>query len=405
MPAATAAAVNATHRGGGHVIAIGTTVVRALETVTDRAGTVHPGEGWTDLVVIDARTWRPSRRRPADRLARAGGDPPGDARGHRRTASRSSPPTSRRSPPGTAGTSSATATSSFPTLDRDDRGWTRFRRPPRAGVAVAPPIPVGRRAVLYAVRRIGDATVEDVAERPRHHRRPAPASTSPRSPSTDSSRRSRCATTRRGGVGRGSPTTSASSATCCFPKAYGALTNELLGYVAEFADGAVDRLFERRRDHRIASASDTPGPAPIAGRQGRRADGDPRRGRLPRLVRPAQPRPLPRRRAQLRDRRRRRQLRPGMLQRARVHPRRAARGRRHAGEPHGQRRSPLRLRRPPPAAARRSRFAGDGHVRGPPGHGPERPATASGASPHATRRLARGRRCSEPTTASCRPPA
>ena len=42
---------NATHRGGGHVIAIGTTVVRALETVTDRAGTVHPGEGWTDLVV------------------------------------------------------------------------------------------------------------------------------------------------------------------------------------------------------------------------------------------------------------------------------------------------------------------------------------------------------------------
>ena len=51
VPAATAAAVNATHQGGGRVIAIGTTVVRALETVTDRAGTVHPGEGWTDLVV------------------------------------------------------------------------------------------------------------------------------------------------------------------------------------------------------------------------------------------------------------------------------------------------------------------------------------------------------------------
>ena len=39
-----------------------------------------------------------------------------------------------------------------------------------------------------------------------------------------------------------------------FPKAYGALTNELLGYVAEGGEEAVDRLFERRRDHRIASA-------------------------------------------------------------------------------------------------------------------------------------------------------
>ena len=51
VPAATAALANATHRDGGHVIAIGTTVVRALETVTDPRGVVHPGEGWTDLVV------------------------------------------------------------------------------------------------------------------------------------------------------------------------------------------------------------------------------------------------------------------------------------------------------------------------------------------------------------------
>ena len=39
-----------------------------------------------------------------------------------------------------------------------------------------------------------------------------------------------------------------------FPKAYGALTNELLGYVAEVDAGGVDRLFARRRDKRIASA-------------------------------------------------------------------------------------------------------------------------------------------------------
>ena len=33
------------------MIAVGTTVVRALETVTDEDGTVHPGEGWTRLFI------------------------------------------------------------------------------------------------------------------------------------------------------------------------------------------------------------------------------------------------------------------------------------------------------------------------------------------------------------------
>ena len=51
----TAARVNQTHAGGGRVIAIGTTVVRALETVADRSGLVHSGEGWTDLVVTPER--------------------------------------------------------------------------------------------------------------------------------------------------------------------------------------------------------------------------------------------------------------------------------------------------------------------------------------------------------------
>lgn len=55
VPAATAAVINATHRSGGHVIAIGTTVVRSLETVTDDAGTVHPGAGWTDVVITPER--------------------------------------------------------------------------------------------------------------------------------------------------------------------------------------------------------------------------------------------------------------------------------------------------------------------------------------------------------------
>jgi S-adenosylmethionine:tRNA ribosyltransferase-isomerase len=52
---ATAAHVNAVHRAGGRVIAAGTTVVRALETVTDPRRVVHPGSGWTELVVTPER--------------------------------------------------------------------------------------------------------------------------------------------------------------------------------------------------------------------------------------------------------------------------------------------------------------------------------------------------------------
>jgi S-adenosylmethionine:tRNA ribosyltransferase-isomerase len=55
VTSATADAINATRRGGGHVIAVGTTVVRSLETVTDRTGSVHPGEGWTDIVITPDR--------------------------------------------------------------------------------------------------------------------------------------------------------------------------------------------------------------------------------------------------------------------------------------------------------------------------------------------------------------
>jgi predicted ArsR family transcriptional regulator len=39
-----------------------------------------------------------------------------------------------------------------------------------------------------------------------------------------------------------------------FPKAYAALTNELLGYLAEEDSDTIDRLFARRRDERVANA-------------------------------------------------------------------------------------------------------------------------------------------------------
>jgi S-adenosylmethionine:tRNA ribosyltransferase-isomerase len=51
----TAHAVNDTHRMGHRVVAVGTTVVRALETVADERGHVHPGDGWTETVVTPER--------------------------------------------------------------------------------------------------------------------------------------------------------------------------------------------------------------------------------------------------------------------------------------------------------------------------------------------------------------
>jgi len=55
VPPETADAINAARAAGRRVVAVGTTVVRALETVTDRDGLTHPGEGWTDLFITPER--------------------------------------------------------------------------------------------------------------------------------------------------------------------------------------------------------------------------------------------------------------------------------------------------------------------------------------------------------------
>jgi S-adenosylmethionine:tRNA ribosyltransferase-isomerase len=55
VPADTARRVNEARAAGRRVIAVGTTVVRALESVVDSGGTVHPGGGWTDLVITPDR--------------------------------------------------------------------------------------------------------------------------------------------------------------------------------------------------------------------------------------------------------------------------------------------------------------------------------------------------------------
>jgi S-adenosylmethionine:tRNA ribosyltransferase-isomerase len=59
VPEGTARLVTSTRRAGRRVVAVGTTVTRALETATDDDGVTHPADGWTDLVL-----W-------ADRPARA----------------------------------------------------------------------------------------------------------------------------------------------------------------------------------------------------------------------------------------------------------------------------------------------------------------------------------------------
>jgi S-adenosylmethionine:tRNA ribosyltransferase-isomerase len=51
VPAATARLVEHTRRHGGRVVAVGTTVTRALETVAAPDGSVSVGAGWTDLVL------------------------------------------------------------------------------------------------------------------------------------------------------------------------------------------------------------------------------------------------------------------------------------------------------------------------------------------------------------------
>jgi S-adenosylmethionine:tRNA ribosyltransferase-isomerase len=58
VPDVTARLVNGTRRAGRRVVAVGTTVTRALETATGEDGVMRPTAGWTDLVL---RPDRPAR--------------------------------------------------------------------------------------------------------------------------------------------------------------------------------------------------------------------------------------------------------------------------------------------------------------------------------------------------------
>jgi S-adenosylmethionine:tRNA ribosyltransferase-isomerase len=58
VPHEAAAAVTRARKRGGRVIAVGTTVVRALESATDASGRPIASRGWTDLVVTPERGLR-----------------------------------------------------------------------------------------------------------------------------------------------------------------------------------------------------------------------------------------------------------------------------------------------------------------------------------------------------------
>jgi S-adenosylmethionine:tRNA ribosyltransferase-isomerase len=55
VPLRTAERVRATREAGGRVVAVGTTVVRALESSVDTHGQSVASRGWTDLVITPER--------------------------------------------------------------------------------------------------------------------------------------------------------------------------------------------------------------------------------------------------------------------------------------------------------------------------------------------------------------
>lgn len=55
VPHQSARIVNEARQAGRRIIAVGTTTVRALETVTGADAVTHPGEGWTQVVITPER--------------------------------------------------------------------------------------------------------------------------------------------------------------------------------------------------------------------------------------------------------------------------------------------------------------------------------------------------------------
>ncbi len=122
-----------------------------------------------------------------------------------------------------------------------------------SAASAAPTLPAGRRAVLYAVRRRGEASAEQIAEQ---------------LDMTVSGARQHLSALIRDGLVESAETetpepkrgrrplvyAATDAADALFPKAYGELTNELLGYLEGTDPKLLDALFAQRREHRISNA-------------------------------------------------------------------------------------------------------------------------------------------------------
>ena len=121
----------------------------------------------------------------------------------------------------------------------------------RPGVSVPPPVSAAQRSVLYAVRRRGEATVTDIAEM---------LDMTPSGARQHLTGLADAGLLQIGEAARVPGQQGRSERIYCiapaaeplFPRAYGELTNQLLGYVPA---GEVTRAFEHRRDDRIAGAA------------------------------------------------------------------------------------------------------------------------------------------------------
>lgn len=58
LPATVAERLNRVRAAGGRLVAVGTTVVRTLETLADEQGLIHPGEGQTRLFITPGHVFR-----------------------------------------------------------------------------------------------------------------------------------------------------------------------------------------------------------------------------------------------------------------------------------------------------------------------------------------------------------
>ena len=58
IPVEAAQAINRARRGGGRLIAVGTTSVRALESAVQQDGTIPPGRAWTSLFITPGHQFR-----------------------------------------------------------------------------------------------------------------------------------------------------------------------------------------------------------------------------------------------------------------------------------------------------------------------------------------------------------